>query len=395
MCISIGKAEGVWVYDETGKRYLDCQTAYTAVHFGHDHPRINRAITDQAQKIGSVPNAYLSEHYKPLVNDLCRLSGLDTVLLVGSTREAINSALDIAYYWGQTVKGVYKGKAEIIVCHSHIHQMLGPGIGGLPGGLDQDQDSQLFTRFRKAPLGRIDNSENVITQNTVALLLEPVQVVPEVIVLSSAYLMAVYDFCKEHNLLLIVDETLTDLGRMGKLFAHESAGFRPDILLWGNALIGGTFPLGVVLSNDDVIYHVPQINFEGLETPDCFPMTGSIARAALQLLVKDNLSEHSFKMGAYFLKRLKQLHNPLIELVSGQGLFLVVEFHKEIETQRIKESLKRQGILCKQIADHAIALSPPLVITEEEIDWAIDRINVVLTVMGFRSRKGGSLEEIH
>ena len=182
---------------------------------------------------------------------------------------------------------------------------------------------------------------------------------------------------------------------MGKLFAHESAGFRPDILLLDNALIGGTFPLGVVLSIDDVIYHVPQINFEGLETPDCFPVAGSIARAALQLLVEDNLSEHSLKMGAYFLKCLKQLHNPLIEVVSGQGLFLVVEFHKEIETHRIKESLKRQGVICKQIADHALALSPSLVITEEEIDWAIDRINVVLTVMGFRSREGGSLEEIH
>ncbi len=383
------------MYDETGKRYLDCQTAYTAVHFGHDHPRINRAITDQAKKISSVPNAYLSEHYKPLVNDLCRLSGLDMVLLVGSTREAINSALDITCNWGQTVKGVYKGKAEIIVCHSHIHQMLGAEIGASPGGLDQDQDSQLFSRFRKATLGRIDSLEKVVNQNTVALLLEPVQVIPEVIVSSNVYLLAVSEFCKEHSLLLIMDETLTGLGRMGKLFAHESAGFRPDILLLGNALIGGTFPLGVVLSVDDVVYHVPQINFEGLENPDCFPMAGSIARAALQLLVEDNLSEHSLKMGAYFLKRLKQLHNPLIEVVSGQGLFLVVEFHKEIETHRIKESLKRQGVICKQIADHALALSPSLVITEEEIDWAIDRINVVLTVMGFRSHEGGSLEEIH
>jgi ornithine--oxo-acid transaminase len=374
MCITIDNADGAWVFDETGKRYLDCQTAFTADHFGHNHPRINEAILKQAKKITEVPNVRSSEHYKPLVNELCRLSGFDTALLVGSINGAIKSAIDIAYNWGQIVKGVNKERAEIILCHSHIHHLL-------ELKLDDNQDEQTFSKYNRVAINDVDNLEQVLTIDSVTLILEPIQVLPEVTISTSDYLHAVRDFCKEHNLLFIMDETLTGLGRTGTLFIHETVGIRPDLLLLGNTLTGGTYPLAAILSVYNVIDQFSQTNYENLDNPDCFPMAGSAARAAIQLLVEDNLVERSRKMGAYFLKRLNQLHCSSIEAIFGQGLFLVVEFYKDIKTQRIKEALMRQGILCRQVGDHAIALSPPLIITEEEIDWGVDRMNVVFTLM--------------
>ncbi len=284
-----------------------------------------------------------------MVNEFCRLSGLDTALLVGLIQGATKSAINIVYNWGQTVKGVYKERAEIILCHSQIHHLL-----------DLELD-----------------------KNNVALILEPIQVLPEVTVSTSDYLHAVSSFCKEHNLLLIIDETLTGLGRTGTLFIHEKVGIRPDLLLLGNALTGGTYPLAAVLSVNNVMDRIPHTTYENLEAPNSFPMAGSIARATLQMLVEDNLIERSNKMGEYFLKRLNQLHCSSIELISGQGLLLVVEFYDDIKTQSIKETLMRQRVLCRQISDHAISLSPPLIITEEEIDWVVDRMNVVLTFIGY------------
>ena len=371
------KGKGIWVWDVEGKKYMDCLSAYSAVNQGHCHPKIHQALVEQSKKLTLTSRAFRNKQLALFYKDLCDLTQSHKVLPMNSGAEAVETAIKAVRKWGYETKGIPLDKAEIIVCDNNFH---GRTITIISFSTDENarQNFGPFTPgFKSIPFGDTDALENEITKNTVAFMLEPIQGEAGVIIPPDGYLKKVRKICTENDVVLILDEIQTGLGRTGKLLAEEHEGIQSDLTLIGKALSGGFYPVSAVLSNDAIL-GVLNPGQHG-STFGGNPLACAIARTALKVLVEEGLIENAASMGTYFLEGLKQISNSYIREVRGKGLMIGLEFTPEAGGARqYCEKLKNNGLLCKETHDHIIRFSPPLVITKDQIEWALEIISSVI-----------------
>ncbi|MBN2001178.1 ornithine--oxo-acid transaminase [candidate division KSB1 bacterium] len=375
--VVITKGEGVWVYDVEDKKYLDFLSAYSAVNQGHCHPRLLEALKKQAEKVTLTSRAFRNEQLPLLCRELCQLTGYARVLPMNSGAEAVETAIKAARKWGYTVKGVENGKAEIIVFDNNFHGRT-TTIVGFSSEQKYREGFEPFTPgFRLVNYGDADAVKAAVNSNTVAVILEPVQGEGGIIIPPAGYLKQIEALCRDNNVLLLVDEIQTGLGRCGKMFAFEYENVRPDVLIIGKALSGGFYPVSAVLASDEVL-GVFRPGDHG-STFGGNPLGCAVAREALRIIVDEKLPEKSAELGKYFIGLLKTLQNPKIKEIRGLGLFIGVELLPEAGgARKYCEALREEGLLCKETHTHIIRFAPPLVIKKEELDWAFERIRKVL-----------------
>ena len=379
--VVIERAEGVWVFDVEGHRYLDCLAAYSAVNQGHCHPRILRTLTAQAQRVTLTSRAFRNDQLPLLYEQLHKLTGFDMTLPMNSGAEAVETALKTARKWGYKVKGIPEGQAEIIVCANNFHGRTISIVGFSTDAQYQDGFGPFTPGFKVSPFGDADALRDAITPNTCAFLVEPIQGEAGILIPPAGYLKKVAEICKQNRVLLMTDEIQSGLGRTGKLFAYMHEGITPDVLIVGKALAGGFYPVSAVLSSREIM---------GVYNPGDHgstfggnPLGCAVARTALRVLVEEDLVKKSAELGAYFLGLLQTLTSPDIKEVRGRGLWIGMEL-KSL-ARPYCEALKEEGVLCKETHDRVIRIAPPLVIKREEIDWAFQRIEKVIHKLGGKS----------
>ncbi len=375
--VVIERAKGIWVYDVEGKKYMDCLAAYSAVNQGHCHPRIVNALKNQAEKVTLTSRAFRNDQLPLLYKELVELTGFEKVLPMNSGAEAVETALKAARKWGYKVKGVEENKAEIIVCANNF---AGRTISIITFSTEEqykDGFGPFTPGFKVVEYGNAKALEEAITENTVAFLVEPIQGEGGVVVPPEGYLKEAYEICQKNNVLFIADEIQSGLGRSGKLFAFEYEGIKPDGVTIGKALSGGLYPVSAFLAKKEVM-DVFNPGDHG-STFGGNPLGAAVAREALKVLVEENLIENSYEMGKYFREKLNEVQSKHVKEIRGKGLFIGVELHKEAGgARRFCEALMDKGILAKETHENVIRFAPPLVITKEEIDWAMERISEVL-----------------
>ena len=376
--VVLTRGKGVWVWDIDGNKYLDCLAAYSAVNQGHCHPEIIKAMTEQAQKLTITSRAFRNDQLPLLYEELCRLTNSHKVLPMNSGAEAVETAVKCVRKWGYEVKGVEKNKAEIIVCANNFHGRTLAIIGFSTDENARDNFGPFVPGFKIIPFGDSDAFEKAITKNTVAFMVEPIQGEAGVIIPPDGYLKKVRKICTKNNVILILDEIQTGLGRTGTLLAEEHEGIESDLTLIGKALSGGFYPVSAVLSNKEVL-EILKPGQHG-STFGGNPLACSVARAALKILVDEEMIKNAQEMGAYFLAELKKIENKNIKDIRGRGLMIAIELHEGTRggARAIAEKLKVLGVLCKETHNYTIRFAPPLVIKKEEIDWALKLINQVL-----------------
>ena len=376
--VILNRGEGVWVWDVEDRRYLDCLSAYSAVNQGHCHPRIFEAMVAQAKRLTLTSRAFRNDQLAYFYEEIAALTGSHKVLPMNSGAEAVESAVKAVRKWGYEVKGVPEGQAEIIVCADNFH---GRTLGIV--GFSTDPEARghfgpFAPGFRVVPFGDIDAFRAAITPNTVAMLVEPIQGEAGVIIPPTGYFRDVRALCTAHNITLVLDEIQTGLGRTGKMLAEEHEGIEADVTLVGKALSGGYYPVSAVLSNSEVL-GVLKPGQHG-STFGGNPLACAIARAALKVLVEEGMIENSAREGAYFKAGLDSIRSNAVREVRGRGLMLAVELHPEAGgARRYCEALRGRGVLAKDTHDHTIRIAPPLVIKREEVDWALEQFDAVLT----------------
>ena len=372
--VVIERAEGVWVYDVEGKRYLDCLAAYSAVNQGHCHPEILRTLREQASKVTLTSRAFRNEQLPLLYKELHDLTGFDMALPMNSGAEAVETAIKTARKWGYKVKGIPENKAEIIVCAGNFHGRTITIVSFSSDEQYRDGFGPFTPGFRFIPYGDAQALRQAINANTCAFLVEPIQGEAGIVIPPHGFLSEAAEICRHNRVLLMADEIQSGLGRTGKLFAYMHEGITPDVLIVGKALAGGFYPVSAVLASREVM-GVYKPGDHG-STFGGNPLGCAIARSALKVLTEEKLVENSAEMGAYFLTQLQSLRSRAIKEVRGRGLWIGIELN--CMARPYCEELKEEGILCKETHDHVIRLAPPLTITRLEIDWAFDRISRVV-----------------
>lgn len=375
--VVITRGEGVWVYDVEGKKYLDCLSAYSAVNQGHVHPKVLAALVEQAGKVTLTSRAFRNDQLPLLYKELSEVSGYEMSLPMNSGAEAVETALKIARKWAYVVKGVPRHQAEVITAAGNFHGRTITAISFSTEPLYRDDFGPFTPGFVSVPYGDAEAIERAITPNTAAVLLEPIQGEGGVIIPPAGYLKKVAELCKEHNLLFIADEIQTGLGRTGKMFAAQHEDVRPDVTIVGKALSGGFYPVSAVLADREVLgLYAPG---EHGSTFGGNPLAAAVARAALRVIVEENLIQRSAELGEYFIEQLTEISSPHVREVRGRGLLIGVELKKEAGgARRFCEALQARGILAKETHEHVIRFAPPLVIEKETIDWALPVIREVL-----------------
>jgi ornithine--oxo-acid transaminase len=374
------RGEGVFVWDDQGRCYLDMMSAYSAVSHGHCHPRLVKTMTEQAQRVAIVSRAFYSDRLAPFLQRLCEVTGQDMALPMNTGAEAVETALKAARKWAYSVKGVKEDQAEIIACEGNFHgrtiaivgmsseRQYRAGFGPFPAG------------FKLVPFGDATALTAAITPNTAAFLIEPIQGEGGIIIPPPGYLAECARICRKHDVLLICDEIQTGLGRTGALLACDHEGVKPDGLILGKALGGGLLPVSAFLARREVM-EVFQPGDHG-STFGGNPLAAAVALEAINIIVEDKLAERARSLGDYLLSKLKDIASPLIEEVRGKGLLIGLEVRRErIKARRVCEALMEQGILSKETHDTVIRFAPPLIITEEQVDGAIMRINRVIKTL--------------
>jgi len=372
--VVIERAEGVWVYDVEGKRYLDCLAAYSALNQGHCHPKILQALVEQAHKVTLTSRAFRNDQLPLFYKELHELTGYDMALPMNTGAEAVETAIKTARKWGYKIKGIPEDKAEVIVCANNFHGRTVTEVSFSTDAQYRDGFGPFTPGFKVIPFGDAQALENAITPNTCAFLVEPIQGEAGIIIPPAGFLKQAADTCRQNRVLLIVDEIQSGLGRTGKLFAYEHEGIRPDVVIVGKALSGGFYPVSAVLSSREIMRV-----FEPGDHGSTFggnPLGCAVARAALRVLMQEKLVERSAELGAYFLELLQKLRSPDLKEVRGKGLWIGIELHSP--ARAYCEALKEEGILCKETHDRVIRIAPPLIIQREEIDWAFERIRKVI-----------------
>ena len=372
--VVIERAEGVWVFDVDGKSYLDCLAAYSAVNQGHCHPRVLAALLDQARKVTLTSRAFRNSQLPLLCQDLHELTGMDMVLPMNSGAEAVETAVKAARKWGYQVKNIPDGRAEIIVCAGNFHGRTVTIVSFSSDEAYREGFGPFTPGFRIIPFGDAEALRKAITPNTCAFLVEPIQGEAGIVIPPDGFLHDAAEICRQNRVLLMVDEIQSGLGRTGKLFAYMHEGIQPDVLIVGKALAAGFYPVSAVLASKEVL-GVFKPGDHG-STFGGNPLACAVARTAIRVLIEEKLVERSAELGKYFLEQLRAIRSSAVKEVRGRGLWIGIELHKE--ARPFCEALKEQGILCKETHERVIRIAPPLVITREEIDWALDRIRKVL-----------------
>jgi len=375
--VVLSRGEGVWVWDVDGNKYLDCLSAYSAVNQGHCHPKIMDAMIDQAKKLTLTSRAFRNDQLGFFYKELCELTNSHKILPMNSGAEAVETVIKTVRKWGYQVKGVAKDQAEIIVCENNFHGRTITIVGFSTDPNSTEGFGPFTPGFKIIPFGDTEALENAITPNTVGFMVEPIQGEAGVIIPPVGYLKAARDICKKNNVVLILDEIQTGLGRTGKMLAEEHDDIEADLTLIGKALSGGFYPVSAVLSNSEVM-GVLQPGEHG-STFGGNPLACAVARAALKVLVEEKMVYNAAEMGTYFLDGLRQIKNPVIKEVRGKGLMIGMEFLSEAGGARqYCHKLKEKGLLCKETHENIIRFAPPLVITKDVVDWALEQIEAVL-----------------
>lgn len=375
--VVLSRGEGVWVWDVDGNKYLDCLAAYSAVNQGHCHPKIMDAMIDQAKKLTLTSRAFRNDQLGLFYQELCKLTNSHKVLPMNSGAEAVETVIKTVRKWGYKVKGVAQDQAEIIVCENNFHGRTITIVGFSTDPNSTEGFGPFTPGFKIIPFGDAEALENAITPNTVGFLVEPIQGEAGVIIPPVGYLKAVRAICKKNNVVLILDEIQTGLGRTGKILAEEHDGIEADLTLIGKALSGGFYPVSAVLSNSEVM-GVLQPGEHG-STFGGNPLACAVARVALKVLVEEKMVDNAAEMGTYFLDGLRQIKNSGIKEVRGKGLMIGMELLPEAGGARqYCQKLKGKGLLCKETHENIIRFAPPLVITKDVVDWALEQIEAVL-----------------
>jgi ornithine--oxo-acid transaminase len=372
--VVIERAEGVWVYDVEGKRYLDCLAAYSAVNQGHCHPKILRALLEQASKVTLTSRAFRNDQLGLLYKDLHDLTSFDMALPMNSGAEAVETAIKTARKWGYKIKGIPDGKAEIIVCANNFHGRTVTVVSFSTDEQYREGFGPFTPGFKIIPFGDVHALRNAITPNTCAFLVEPIQGEAGIVISPAGFLKQAAEICRKNHVLLMTDEIQSGLGRTGKLFAYMHEEITPDVLIVGKALGGGFYPVSAVLASREIL-GVYKPGDHG-STFGGNPLACAVARTALRVLIEERMVERSAELGAYFLTLLQTLRSPDLKQVRGLGLWIGIELHSP--ARPYCEVLKEEGILCKETHDKVIRIAPPLVIKREEIDWAFERIRKVI-----------------
>lgn len=377
--VVLERGEGIWVWDVDGRRYLDFLSAYSAVNQGHAHPKILKAMIDQASKLPLTSRAFRNDQYPLLAKELCELTGFEKMLPMNSGAEAVETAIKAARKWGYKVKGVPEGQAEILVCEGNFAGRTTTIIGFSDEAQYKDGFGPFTPGFKNVKFGDADALAAAITPHTVAFFVEPIQGEGGVIVPPDGYLKRVREICTANNVLLVTDEVQSGLGRTGKLFAQDHEGVRADIVTIGKALSGGFYPVSAMLA-DKKVMNVFNPGDHG-STFGGNPLAAAVARAALKALVEEHMIENAAQQGEYLMGRLRRIESPHIKEVRGKGLLIGVELFPEAGgARRFCEALMHEGLLCKETHDNVVRFAPPLTIKKEDIDWAMERIEKVLTM---------------
>ncbi|MGP9040458.1 ornithine--oxo-acid transaminase [Cytobacillus kochii] len=372
--IVISEAEGVWVKDPEGNKYMDMLSAYSAVNQGHRHPKIIQALKDQAERVTLTSRAFHNDQLGPWYEMICELTNMDMALPMNTGAEAVETAIKAARRWAYDVKGVAENQAEIIACVGNFHGRTMTAVS-----LSSEEEYQkgfgpMLPGIKLVPYGDIAALKAAITENTAAFLIEPIQGEAGIVIPPEGFLKEARELCKEKNVLFIADEIQAGLARSGKMFACEWEGVSPDMYILGKALGGGVFPISCVVSSMEVL---------GVFNPGSHgstfggnPMACAVSMASIEVIKEEKLVERSLELGNYFVDQLKEIKNPMIKEVRGRGLFIGVELTEP--ARKYCEALKEEGLLCKETHDTVIRFAPPLIISKEDLDWAIEKIVKVL-----------------
>jgi len=377
--VVIDKAEGVWVYDVDGNKYLDCLSAYSALNQGHVHPKILEALLEQSKKVTLTSRAFRNDQLPLFYKELSEMTGYEMSLPMNSGTEAVETAIKLARKWAYRVKGVSRHEAEIIVCKGNFHGRTTTVVSFSTEPLYKEDFGPFTPGFVTVPYGDSGAIEQAITANTAAVMLEPIQGEGGVLIPPEGYLKQVADICKKSNVLFIADEIQTGLGRTGKLFACNHEGVRPDVTIIGKALSGGFYPVSAVLADESILgLFIPG---EHGSTFGGNPLGAAVARASLRVIREEKLPERADELGTYFMEQLAEIPSPHVKEVRGKGLLIGLELKPEAQgARRFCEALKSHGILAKETHEHVIRFAPPLVIEKETIDWALPHIREVLNM---------------
>ncbi|HCN61228.1 MULTISPECIES: ornithine--oxo-acid transaminase [Mammaliicoccus] len=371
--IVISEAEGIWVKDPEGNRYLDMLSAYSAVNQGHRHPKIIQALKDQADRVTLTSRAFHSDQLGPWYEKICKLANKEMVLPMNTGAEAVETAIKAARRWAYQVKGVEDNKAEIIAMNGNFHGRTMAAVS-----LSSEKEYQrgygpLLGGFKLVDFGDIEQIKSAITPNTAAVLIEPIQGEAGINVPEDGYLKQIREVCDENNVLFIADEIQAGLGRTGKLFATDWDNVQPDMYILGKALGGGVFPISCIVGNKEIL-EVFNPGSHG-STFGGNPLAAAVSNAALDVIIDEKLSERSLELGTYFKDELKKIEHPSIKEVRGKGLFIGIELTED--ARPYCEKLKELGLLCKETHDTVIRFAPPLIIEKEDLDWALDQVKSV------------------
>jgi ornithine--oxo-acid transaminase len=372
--VVVAEAKGVWVTDVEGHRYLDCLAAYSAVNQGHCHPELFEVFVEQAKKVTLTSRAFRNDKLPLLYKKLNEMTGYEMSLPMNSGAEAVETAIKVSRRWGYDVKGIEENKAEIIVASGNFHGRTTTIVGFSDDPSSFKGFGPFTPGFIMHEYGNLADLKTKISKNTCAILVEPIQGEGGIVIPPDGYLKGIEEICKANNILFICDEIQAGLGRSGKLFAHYYENVRPDVVIIGKALAGGYYPVSAILADKEVMSVIKP--GEHGSTFGGNPLGAAVAVKALEIIQNEKLVERSFELGNYFVEQLKKIDSPHIKLVRGRGLW--IGFVLDTKARPYCEKLKLEGILCKETHENIIRFAPPLVITKEEIDWAVERIDKVV-----------------
>jgi ornithine--oxo-acid transaminase len=375
--IVIDRGEGAWLYDVEGRRYLDFLSAYSAVSQGHCHPRIMETMREQASRVTLTSRAFRNDQFPLFCEELATFCGMESVLAMNTGAEAVETAIKAARRWGYRIKGIPDGAAEIIVCNNNFHGRTTTIVGFSSDASYRDGFGPFAPGFISVPFGDADAIRSAVTENTCAILVEPIQCEAGILIPPNGYLREISSICKEHNVLFLADEIQTGLGRTGKRFACDHEDVKPDAYILGKALSGGFYPVSAFVSRRDVMA-VFDPGSHG-STYGGNPLGCAVARTALAVIEDEDLAARSAELGEWFLNELRQIQHPLIQEMRGRGLLIGVEL--KVPARPFCEALMNEGLLCKETHDRVVRFAPPLITSKEDLEWALTKVRQVFAKM--------------
>jgi ornithine--oxo-acid transaminase len=375
--IVVSRGEGVWVWDVEGRKYLDCVSAYSSLNQGHRHPRIVRALVEQAGRLTLTSRAVHNDQMGPFLAELCALAGMEMALPMNTGAEAVETAIKLARRWGYRIKRIPRESAQIVVCRNNFHGRTTTIVGFSSEAQYRDDFGPFTPGFKLVDFGDLDALRAALTDDVAAFLVEPIQAEAGILVPPQGYLAAARRWCSERNVLYMLDEIQTGLGRTGKMFAHEHENAAPDVLILGKALGGGVYPVSAVLASRALM-----TLFRPGDHGSTFggnPLAAAVGRAALRVVVDERLAARAAELGDYLFAALRGLRAPCVKDIRGRGLLVGLEIAASAGTARtFCERLMERGVLAKDTHEQVIRLAPPLIVTRDELDWLVDQLRAVL-----------------